>query len=96
MLKEVEAAKDVLTKSGGSSALVGQLDSMLGPKAGGRGQHRRGDAPRDHRPARRLGGAVESSDGAPSPDELRGFATLSAALNAMAQRWNALRSQLSQ
>ena len=37
-----------------------------------------------------LAGAVESADGAPSPDELRGYATLAAALNAIQQRWNAL------
>jgi hypothetical protein len=41
-----------------------------------------------------LGSAVESADGAPSPDELRGFATLSAALAQFEQRWAALRGQL--
>jgi hypothetical protein len=43
-----------------------------------------------------LATAVESADGAPSPDALRGYATLSAALNALAQQWNALRPQLPQ
>jgi len=41
-----------------------------------------------------LASAVESADGAPSPDELRGFATLSAALDALEKRWTALRAQL--
>jgi hypothetical protein len=43
-----------------------------------------------------LASAVESADGAPSPDEVSGYGILSAALNAAAQRWNALRAQLSQ
>jgi hypothetical protein len=41
-----------------------------------------------------LASAVESADGAPSPDELRGFATLSAALDSLEKRWTALRGQL--
>jgi hypothetical protein len=41
-----------------------------------------------------LADAVESADAAPSPDALRGYTTLAAALSALEQRWNALRAQL--
>ena len=37
-----------------------------------------------------LATAVESSDGAPTPDNMRGFAVLSAALDGIEKRWNAL------
>jgi photosystem II stability/assembly factor-like uncharacterized protein len=96
MLEQAQAAKDALAKTGGSQALIGQIDAIVGapPAIEGstdvatlRGITDRLDT---------LGSAVESADGAPSPDELRGYATLSAALNAMAQRWNALRGQLPQ
>ncbi|HEX5258640.1 MAG TPA: hypothetical protein VFW35_07655 [Sphingomicrobium sp.] len=93
MLKDAAALKDKLPKS---SAAAQQIDAFVGiapPPEGSsdmttlRGISDRLDA---------LGSAVESADGAPSPDELRGYATLSAALNAIAQRWNALRAQLPQ
>ena len=41
-----------------------------------------------------LASSVESADGAPSPDAVRGFATLSASLAAFEQRWTTLRGQL--
>jgi len=41
-----------------------------------------------------LASAVESADGAPSPDELRGFAALITALDSLEKRWTALRAQL--
>jgi photosystem II stability/assembly factor-like uncharacterized protein len=91
MLKDAGALKDKLPK--GSTAIQ-QIDAFVGtaPPAEGsndvstlRGVSDRLDA---------LASAVESADGAPSPDELRGYASLSAALNAIAQRWTALRSQL--
>jgi len=91
MLKDAGALKDKLPKG---SAAAQQIEALVGtppPPEGSndmttlRGISDRLDA---------LGSAVESADGAPSPDELRGYATLSAALNAIAQRWNALRAQL--
>jgi hypothetical protein len=41
-----------------------------------------------------LADSIESADGAPSPDAFRGFATLSAALDALEKRWAAVRGQL--
>jgi hypothetical protein len=41
-----------------------------------------------------LANSIESADGAPSPDAFRGFATLSAALDALEKRWAAVRGQL--
>jgi photosystem II stability/assembly factor-like uncharacterized protein len=93
MLKDAEALKEKLK---GQPQVVQQIESVVGvppPVLGSSdvatllGISDRLDT---------LGDAVESADGAPSPDELRGYATLSAALNAMAQRWNALRPQLPQ
>jgi hypothetical protein len=37
-----------------------------------------------------LARAVDGADAAPTPDDLRGFATLSAALDAIEPRWAAL------
>ena len=37
----------------------------------------------------KLAGAVEGADGAPTPDDLQGLATVTAALNAIAPRWAA-------
>ena len=93
ILKEATTAKQNLPK-GDADRLGQQIDAVVGapPAVEGdtdaaslRGITDRLDA---------LAGAVESADAAPTPDELRGFATLSAALNAMEQRWNALRPQL--
>jgi hypothetical protein len=93
ILKEATAAKQKLPK-GDADRLGQQIDAVVGapPAVEGdtdaaslRGITDRLDA---------LAGAVESADAAPTPDELRGFAVLSAALNAMEQRWNALRPQL--
>ena len=91
MLKEVDAAKDRLK---GNSAAIQQIDSVVGappPPLGSSdvatllGVSDRIDA---------LADAVESADGAPTPDMMRGYSTLSAALNAISQRWTALRGQL--
>ena len=91
MLKEVDAAKDRLKAN--SDALQ-QIDAVVGsppPPLGSSdvatllGVSDRIDA---------LAGAVESADAAPTPDMLRAYSTLAAALNTISQRWTALRAQL--
>jgi hypothetical protein len=91
MLKDAGALKDKLPKG---SAAIQQIDSLVGtppPPEGSSdvttllGISDRLDT---------LAGAVESADGAPTPDNLRGFAVLSAALDAIEQHWNSFRGQL--
>jgi photosystem II stability/assembly factor-like uncharacterized protein len=93
ILKDAAAAKEKLPK--GSAALE-QIDTIVGappPIEGStdvatlRGVSDRLDA---------LASAVESADGAPSPDEVSGYGILAASLNGIAQRWNALRPRLPQ
>jgi photosystem II stability/assembly factor-like uncharacterized protein len=92
ILKEADAVKDRLKAS--NPAAVQQIEDVIGAPppvlassdvATLLGVSDRLDV---------LGSAVESADGAPSPDEVRGFATLSAALAQFEQRWAALRGQL--
>jgi hypothetical protein len=96
ILKDAAAAKEKLKAAPGGAALTQQIDTIVGappPVEGSsdvstlRGISDRLDA---------LASAVESADGAPSPDEVSGYGILSAALSAIAQRWNALRPQLPQ
>jgi photosystem II stability/assembly factor-like uncharacterized protein len=92
ILKEADSLKDRLKVS--NPAAVQQIEGVIGAPppvlaksdvATLLGVSDRLDA---------LGSAVESADGAPSPDEVRGFATLSAALAQFEQRWATLRGQL--
>jgi hypothetical protein len=80
----------------GKAELLQQIDTVIGtappPEGSSDVASLRGISDR----LDKLGDAVESADGAPSPDELRGYATLSSALSAANQRWNALRAQLPQ
>jgi len=91
ILKEAAAAKEKLPKG---SAAAEQIDAIVGAPAAIEGSTDvatlRGVSDR----LDTLATAVESADGAPSPDEISGYGILSAALNAAAQRWNALRPQL--
>jgi hypothetical protein len=96
LLKEADAAREKLTSRPDAAPLTQRIDAIVGTPPGIEessdvatllGVSDRLDA---------LATAVESADGAPSPDALRGYATLSAALNALAQQWNALRPQLPQ
>jgi photosystem II stability/assembly factor-like uncharacterized protein len=93
ILKEANALRDKLK---GNAAAMQQIDDIAGtapPTLGDSdidtllGISDRLDA---------LAGAVESADGAPSPDQLRGLAILSASLDALEKRWASLRSQLPQ
>jgi photosystem II stability/assembly factor-like uncharacterized protein len=92
ILKDADALKDKL--KGSNPAAVQQIDAIIGtapPVLGSSdvaallGVSDRLDA---------LATTVESADGAPSPDALRGFATLSASLKMLEQQWTALRGQL--
>jgi hypothetical protein len=91
MLKDAAAAKDKLPKG---SAAAEQIDAIVGAPAAIQGStdvaSLRGVSDR----LDTLASAVESADGAPSPDEISGYGILVASLNALAQRWNALRAQL--
>jgi hypothetical protein len=93
ILKDADALKDRLK---GKPELLQQIDAVIGtappPEGSSDVASLRGISDR----LDKLGDAVESADGAPSPDELRGYATLSSALAAASQRWNALRAQLPQ
>ena len=91
MLKEVDSARDRLK---GNAGALQQIDAVVGsppPPLGSSdvatllGVSERIDA---------LASAVESADAAPSPDEASAYGILSAALNAISQRWTALRGQL--
>jgi hypothetical protein len=91
MLKEVDAAKDRLK---GNAAALQQIDAVVGsppPPLGSSdvatllGLSDRIDT---------LADAVESADAAPTPDEVSGYRILSAALNAISQRWNTLKGEL--
>jgi photosystem II stability/assembly factor-like uncharacterized protein len=91
MLKDAGALKDKLPKG---SAAIQQIDSLVGTPPPPEGSNDmttlRGISDR----LDTLAGAVESADGAPTPDNLRGFAILSAALDAIEQHWNSFRGQL--
>ena len=91
MLKDVAALKDKLPK--GSTAAQ-QLEAFVGttPPAEGSSDVRTLLGVSDRLDT--LATAVESADGAPTPDEVSGYGILSAALNGIAQRWAALRAQL--
>ena len=43
----------------------------------------------------KLGNAVDGADGAPTADDLQGFAAVTAALNAIEPRWRAFETQAS-
>lgn len=94
LLKDAEAAKAALSKAGSGDAEVKAIDALVGTPASSQGS---ADASSLRGVSDRLdalAGAVESADAAPSADAVRGYAALSASLNALAQRWTALRAQL--
>jgi photosystem II stability/assembly factor-like uncharacterized protein len=93
MLKDADAEKEKLK---GQPQLLQQIDAVVGTAPPTLGSSEVSTLLGISDRLDTLGDAVESADGAPSPDAMRGYATLAAALNAIAQRWNALRAQLPQ
>jgi hypothetical protein len=91
MLKDATAAKDKLKSR---QYLVAQIEALVGKAPPIEGTSDAGTLLGISDRLDTLASAVESADGAPTPDNLRGYATLSSALGVMQQRWNALRSQL--
>ena len=92
ILKEADSLKARLTAINGSAAadLVAQIEAVVGPPppilGSSEAQTLRGISDR----LDALNTAVEGSDGAPSPDSLKGYALTSQALNAAATRWTAI------
>ncbi|MGE5563175.1 MAG: VPS10 domain-containing protein [Bacillota bacterium] len=93
MLKDADAVKEKLK---GQPQLLQQVDAVIGTAPPILGSSDAATLLGISDRLDTLADAVESADAPPSPDALRGYATLSAALNAIAQRWNALRAQLPQ
>jgi hypothetical protein len=89
MLERAKVLKADLAKGNGAAALSSQLDALVGEDApiGGATAPRTLTAISEWLDS--LAQAVDDADAAPTPDNLRGFATISAALNAIEPRWNA-------
>jgi photosystem II stability/assembly factor-like uncharacterized protein len=90
LLKEASALKERLKGKSAAQGLIAQIDALTGlpvPILGTadpatlQGISDRLDA---------LNTAIEGSDGAPSPDSLKGYALTNQALDAAATRWNAI------
>jgi hypothetical protein len=90
ILKETSAFEDKLKGNPAAQGLVAQIDALTGlpvPTLGSAAPETlQGISDR----LDELNIAVEGSDGAPSPDSLRGYVLLSLALDAAAARWNAI------
>jgi photosystem II stability/assembly factor-like uncharacterized protein len=90
LLKEADAAKEKLKGRSDAAQLTQQIDAVVGAPPPILGTSDAASLLGISDRLDTLANAVESADGAPSPDELRGYATLAAALNAIQQRWAAL------
>jgi hypothetical protein len=98
MLKDASALKDRLKadKAPTAQALLAQIDAIVGTPPPPDGSNDVSTLMGISDRLDTLATAVESADGAPTPDNLRGYATLSAALNAAEQRWNAFAAAIGQ
>jgi photosystem II stability/assembly factor-like uncharacterized protein len=92
MLKDASALKDRLKadKAPTAQALLAQIDAIVGTPPPPDGSNDVSTLMGISDRLDTLATAVESADGAATPDNLRGYAALSAALNAAEQRWNEL------
>jgi hypothetical protein len=90
LLKEADAAKEKLKGRSDAVALTQQIDAVVGAPPPILGTSDAASLLGISDRLDKLADAVESADGAPSPDELRGYATLAAALHAIQQRWAGL------
>ncbi|MEP7130495.1 MAG: hypothetical protein ABI770_05135 [Sphingomicrobium sp.] len=92
ILKEASALKDRLAagKTTASATLLAQIEQLVGTPPPILGVSEPGSLQGISDRLDALNGAVEGSDGAPSPDSLRGFALASHALDLAASRWNAI------
>lgn len=91
ILKDAAALKDKLAaKKGDASAeaLVARIDAFVGPPPPSEGSTEASSLGGISDRLDALGDASESSDAAPSPDVIRGYAVLQSALHAAAARWN--------
>ncbi len=96
LLSEAKELKGLLDKATGQPG-ADALSKQLGELVGGGGPVS-GTAAPDNLVAisgwlDKLANAVDGADGAPTPDDLQGFATVTAALNAIEPKWKAFEAQ---
>ncbi len=93
--KMIEAAKDLkisLASGAGNDALTAELKQVVGDEAPIGGKTAPTTLTGISEWLDSLTIAVDGADGAPTPDDLRGFAVVSAALNTLEARWQAIES----
>jgi hypothetical protein len=91
MLDEAAKIKVRLSKPGseqGATALNGELEALVGPAPAMQGINAPNSLNGISAWLDKLAAAIEGSDGAPSPDALRAFASVSASLDALEPRWH--------
>jgi hypothetical protein len=74
----------------GASAVIAQIDALVGTPPPTLGSSDPGTLQGISDRLDEINSAAEGSDGAPSPDSLRGYALMSQALDSAAARWNAI------
>jgi hypothetical protein len=92
MLEQARDVKARLAKAKGqpnAEALSAQLTELVGAGAPISGSVAPTDLTGISEWLDKLANAVDGADAAPTPDDVQGFATVTAALNAIAPRWNA-------
>jgi photosystem II stability/assembly factor-like uncharacterized protein len=92
ILKEAAALKEKLAtaKTASAAAVIAQIDAVAGAPPPDLGSSEPATLQGISDRLDELNTAVEGSDGAPSPDSVRGYALMSRALAAAATRWNAI------
>jgi hypothetical protein len=95
ILKAAAALKEraAASKDGRAKAIAAEIDALVGTPPAVEGSSDAGTLLGVSDRLDTLAAAVESADGAPTADALRGAATLTSALAAIEQRWNALASE---